>query len=79
MLVNPIETESVGTAPEGIALGTCTLAGKAYVNTNGGTVVEVDLTTSALTVIPTGGSRGDFVTVDPNNSLLLTQTDRFCG
>jgi len=28
-------------------------------------------------VIATGGSRGDFVVVDPNNdSLLLTQTDR---
>jgi hypothetical protein len=37
----------------------------------------IDLTTSALTMIGMGGSRGDFVTVDPtNDTLLITQTDR---
>jgi sugar lactone lactonase YvrE len=48
-----------------------------FANTNSGQVYEVNLTTSAQTLIATGGSRGDFVTVDPtNNTLLLTQTDR---
>jgi hypothetical protein len=60
---------------DGSALGTGVLAGKIYVNTNSGTLVEVDLTTLNQVVIATGGSRGDFVTVDPNGSLLLTQTD----
>ena len=36
----------------------------------------MNLATNAQTVIGTGGSRGDFVTVDPNNgSLLLDQSD----
>ncbi len=61
--------------PDGTRLGFGPLAGKIYVNTNGGTVVEVNLTTKVQTVIATGGSRGDFVTLDPSNdSLLLTQS-----
>ncbi|MEP6755633.1 MAG: PEP-CTERM sorting domain-containing protein, partial [Chthonomonadales bacterium] len=32
--------------------------------------------TSASTLIASGGSRGDFVAVDPNGTLLLTQIDR---
>jgi hypothetical protein len=61
--------------PDGIAMGFGSLAGKMYINTNNGVVYEMDLTTKALTAIVTGGSRGDFVTPDPNGSLLLTQTD----
>jgi hypothetical protein len=62
---------------DGSALGAGPLFGNIYVNTNSGTVVEVNLTTGQQTLIATGGSRGDFVTVDPyNNTLLLTQTDR---
>ena len=46
-------------------------------NNNDGTVVEVNLTTLTQTLIATGGSRGDFVLVDPNDgNLLLTQSDR---
>ena len=52
-----------------------TLAGNIFANTNGGTVVEVNLATQLPPTIATGGSRGDFVTVDPNGTLLLTQTD----
>lgn len=63
-------------SPDGTALGTGSLANDLFVNTNGGQLIEIDLTTKAQTVIGTGGSRGDFVVVDPNNdSLLLTQTD----
>jgi hypothetical protein len=60
--------------PDGTALGTGTLAGKIYINTNGGTIVELNLTTLVQTLIASGGTRGDFVTVDPNGSLLLTQS-----
>ncbi len=60
---------------DGTALGFGSLAGNIFGNTNGGTVVEVNLATKAQTLLATGGSRGDFVTVDPNDgSLLLTQT-----
>lgn len=62
-------------SPDGTALGSGILAGKIYANTNAGTVIEIDMNTLTQTVIATGGSRGDFVTVDPNGSLLLTQTD----
>ena len=62
---------------DGIAVGKGPVAGNLFVNTNGGTIVEVNLATKAQTLIASGGSRGDFVTVDPNNgTLLLTQTDR---
>jgi hypothetical protein len=63
---------------DGTALGVGGMtAGNIYANTLDGRVVEVNLTTLTQTVIATGGSRGDFVAVDPyNGTLLLTQTDR---
>src|SRR6266446_1981540 len=64
-------------AVDGTALGAGSLAGKIFVNTNFGEVWEVDLATSAQTLIASGGSRGDFVTVDPSDrTLLVTQSDR---
>jgi hypothetical protein len=61
---------------DGTALGTGALAGNIFVNTNSGTIVEVNLATNVQTVIASGGSRGDFVKVDPSNgTLILTQTD----
>ena len=60
---------------DGAALGTGSLLGNIFVNTNFGTVYEVNLATLATTQIASGGSRGDFVTVDSNGTLLLTQTD----
>lgn len=63
--------------PDGTAISFGAFAGNIFVNTNGGTVVEINLATLTQTLIASGGSRGDFVTVDPNDgSLLLTQTDR---
>ena len=60
---------------DGSALGTGSLAGNIFVNTNSGTVFEVNLNTLAQTLIASGGTRGDFVMVDPSNgSLLLTQS-----
>lgn len=52
-----------------------TIAGKLYVNTNDGRLIEIDPVTHLQTVIFAGGSRGDFVTVDPNGTLLITQGD----
>jgi sugar lactone lactonase YvrE len=66
---------------DGTAFGAGGLAGNLFVNTNGGTLVKVNLTTLAQTVLVTGGSRGDFVWVDSNTgnpndgTLLFTQTD----
>ena len=60
---------------DGTALGFGSLAGNIFANTNDGRFVEINLATSAQTVLATGGSRGDFVTVDPNGTLLITQSN----
>jgi streptogramin lyase len=60
---------------DGTELGAGTLAGSIFVNTNFGELWEVDLgNPSAKTLLVSGGSRGDFVTADPNGSLLFTQS-----
>src|SRR5215831_16458253 len=62
---------------DGIALGQGNFAGLMFVNLNAGSVLEVNMTTLTQLVIASGGTRGDFVSVDPStNSLLITQTDR---
>jgi choice-of-anchor C domain-containing protein len=60
---------------DGTAAGAGSLAGAVFANTNDGRVVETILATGVQIPIATGGSRGDFVAVDPNGTLLLTQTD----
>jgi uncharacterized repeat protein (TIGR01451 family) len=63
--------------PDGIGIGTGALAGNLFANTNAGTLVEINLASKTPTVIASGGSRGDFVTVDPSNgSLLVSQSDQ---
>ncbi len=61
---------------DGVAIGRGTLAGNLYINTNSGTFYQFNIATSALTLLANGGSRGDFVAVDSNGSLLITQSDR---
>lgn len=71
------DSGTISGGPDGIALGAGSLAGNLFVNTNAGTLVEVNLATTTQSVIASGGSRGDFVTVDPNNgTLLVSQSDR---
>jgi PEP-CTERM motif len=61
---------------DGTELGAGTLSGKIFVNTNFGEVWEVDLANpSDKDLLVQFGSRGDFVTADPNGSLLFTQTN----
>ncbi|HYR59369.1 MAG TPA: VCBS repeat-containing protein, partial [Chthoniobacteraceae bacterium] len=62
---------------DGTAVGAGKLSGFLFANTNFGEVWQVDLKHPGKnTLIASGGSRGDFVTADPNDgSLLLTQTD----
>ncbi len=61
---------------DGTALGSGSLAGNIFANTNSGELFEIDLITKVQTKLVQGGSRGDFVTVDGNNgTLLFTQTD----
>jgi RHS repeat-associated protein len=72
-----------GLAPslDGTAVGAGSLSGFIFANTNDGRVLQVSLATNAsgshdMVVIADGGTRGDFVAVDPHNgTLLLTQSD----
>jgi hypothetical protein len=60
---------------DGTAAGTGPFSSFVFANTNSGQLYEINLTTNAQTLIATGGSRGDFVSVDPlTNTLLITQT-----
>jgi hypothetical protein len=63
---------------DGISIGSGDLRNELFVNTNQGTIVEVSITSPpTYTIIASGGSRGDFAIVDPNNgTFLLSQTDR---
>ncbi|MFO0960445.1 MAG: PEP-CTERM sorting domain-containing protein [Isosphaeraceae bacterium] len=62
---------------DGTAAGAGSFSNLLFANLTDGRLIQVNLTTKAQTVIATGGSRGDFVTVDAtNNTLLITQTDR---
>lgn len=62
---------------DGISLGYGSIANKLFVNCGTGKVYQIDLANnSAVTLIASGGSRGDFVVPDPNGTLLLTQTDK---
>jgi hypothetical protein len=70
------DSGAVPGGPDGVAIGSGVLAGKLYVNTNDGRVIEINTGTLAQVVIAAGGSRGDLVNVDPyNDTVLLTQTD----
>lgn len=67
----------IGSGVDGTAAGSGAFSNLLFANLNNGKLIEIDLTTHAQTVIGIGGSRGDFVTVDPsNNTLLITQSDR---
>jgi hypothetical protein len=48
-----------------------------FVNNNDGTIVRIDVNNgNAVSVVASGGSRGDFETVGPDNCLYVTQSDR---
>ena len=73
--VEIFQSNGVPGGVDGMAAGAGTLAGQIFANTNSGDIYEIDIATLGSTLIATGGSRGDLVTIDPNGSLLLSQTD----
>ena len=58
-------------APNGVA-------NNAFVNSNDGTIQRIDTNTAGnpITVVASGGTRGDHVTTGPDGCLYPTQTDR---
>jgi hypothetical protein len=70
------DSGNISGGPMGMFLGTGAQSGKLFVITIGGTLLSVDLSTSAQTVLASGGSRGEFIAVDPNDgSILIDQSD----
>lgn len=61
--------------PDGVAIGTGSLANFLFINSNDGSFWEQNILTHQLFLIGSGGSRGDFVQVAPDGTLLITQTD----
>jgi hypothetical protein len=71
------DSGTIAGVPSGLALGTGRFTGHLYVSTMDGALLDIDLASRSQTMIATGGQRGDFLTIDPNDdSLLVTQTDR---
>ena len=71
------DSGSIPGGVDGTAAGTGRFANELFVNTNSGTLYEINLTTGLQTLIASGGTRGDFVTVDTTtDTLMITQSDR---
>ncbi|MEA2587090.1 MAG: trimeric autotransporter adhesin [Actinomycetota bacterium] len=71
----------VSGGPDGIAIAQGTapggVANNVFVNDNNGTIVRIDTNNkNAVSVVASGGSRGDFATVGPDGCFYVTQTDR---
>jgi hypothetical protein len=81
---SPVFSVNVGHPPDGIAvaLNNTTLGGinasnNVFANTNDGSIVRIDVNNgNAVSVVASGGTRGDFATVGADNCLYVTQTDR---
>jgi hypothetical protein len=72
---------AIAGGPDGVAIAsssaTAGVAGNLFVNDNNGSITMVDVHHGdATTVVASGGSRGDFVTVGPDGFLYATQADR---
>lgn len=72
---NPSRSDGIAFGCPGRRLWTPT-AEFAFTNNNSGTVTEINMITKGVTTIASGGTRGDFVVVDDQGSLLATQSDR---
>jgi hypothetical protein len=70
--------------PDGISLvsanvvaGGIDLSNNVFINNNDGTLLRVDTNSmNAVSIVASGGSRGDFSTVGPDGCLYATQSDR---
>lgn len=74
-------------SPDGLSMGRGSLSGYLFANSNWGNVYEISLVNQTasdgtpipagtVTLIATGGSRGDYIGYGSKGTLLLSQTDR---
>ncbi len=71
----------MGRGVDGMAIAQSTapggVANNVFVNDNDGTIVRIDTNNgNAVSVVASGGSRGDFATVGPDGCFYVTQTDK---
>jgi hypothetical protein len=80
----PVFSVNIGRSADGIAvalnnttLGGVNVSNNVFANNNDGTIVRIDVNNgNAVSVVASGGTRGDFATVGPDNCLYVTQSDR---
>ncbi len=69
--------DGVAVALSGANVNGVNVSNNLFVNSNDGTIERIDTNNgNAVTVVASGGSRGDFVTVGPDGCLYVTQSDR---
>jgi len=79
-----LDVDLFGHGPDGVAvakdnamIGSMDVSGNVFVNSNDGSIERIDTNNgNTVSVVAMGGSRGDFVTVGPDNCLYATQSDR---
>ncbi len=84
MACDALQTDCTDQDTDGIAvaLNNTTLSGidvsnNVFVNSHDGTLVRIDVNNgNAVSAVASGGSRGDYTTVGPDNCLYVTQSDR---
>src|SRR5262249_47634801 len=70
-------TDGVAIAQSNAVIGGIDVSNNLFVNCNDGVLLRIDVNNgNAVSVVASGGSRGDFVTVGPDGCLYATQSDR---
>jgi hypothetical protein len=69
--------DGIGVANDHTLAGGVDVSNNLFINSNDGTIERIDVNNgNAVSVVATGGSRGDFATVGPDGCFYATQTDR---
>lgn len=69
--------DGIAIAPPGTIVNGLDVSNNVFVNDNDGTILRIDTNhNNALSLVASGGTRGDFATVGPDGCLYVTQSDR---
>src|SRR5262249_17648554 len=69
--------DGIAVAQDNTFINTTNVSNNVFVNCNDGVIVRIDVNDGdAVSLVASGGSRGDLVTVGPDLCLYVTQTDR---
>ena len=69
--------DGIGVAGNHVVGGGMDVSNNVFVNSNDGTIERIDVNNgNAVSVVASGGSRGDFATIGPDGCFYATQSDR---